>query len=87
MKISLTRGEGKPRKTRSDKRVRSTLRLKPRYDELIKAMAYNHPGLTKQRTLDAIIEMVLDSETLRYRLISSFRNKYGQRAAYLNLSE
>jgi hypothetical protein len=31
-----------PRKPRSDKRIRSTLRIASRYDETVKAIAYNH---------------------------------------------
>ena len=70
-----------PRKTRSDKRVRSTLRIEARLDELIKAIAYNHSS-SKQKVTDKIIKMVLDSDSLRDKLIASFP-KGSQKHAYL----
>jgi len=60
----------KPRQPRSDKRVRSTLRIASQYDDMIKAIAFNH-STSKQKVVDRIIRMILESDTLRSQLIYS----------------
>jgi aminopeptidase-like protein len=83
MKITLgsVEGEIRKRKTRSDKRVRSTLRISQEVDEHIKAIAYNH-NVSKQVVIDKILKMVLENDNLRYRLITAFP-KGSQKYTYL----
>jgi len=83
LKITLGNMEGeiRKRKTRSDKRVRSTLRINQEVDEHIKAIAYNH-NTSKQIVIDKILKMVLENDSLRYRIITSFP-KGSQKYTYL----
>lgn len=58
------------RKERSDKRVRSTLRISREMHEMIITIAFNH-GTSKQRVIDSIIHLVLGNDILRSQLIHS----------------
>lgn len=77
MKFLLGKGREdhpKPRKPRSDKRIRSTLRIQKELHEMIKLIAFNH-NLSKQKVIDSILIMVLTSDTLRYRLTDSLKKQ------------
>ena len=73
-----------PRKTRSDKRVRSTLRISREMDDMIKAIAYNHDTI-KQKVVDFALRMVLGDDLLRSQLIRSMPKQ--QRHPYLFMDE
>lgn len=74
-KLNQERGEApKPRKTRSDKRVRSTLRIQKELHDMLKLIAFNHNS-SKQKVIDAILIMVLTSDSLRYRLTESLKKQ------------
>ena len=75
MKINLAVGDrvfrekDKPvRRVRSDKRVRSTLRIDNEMDKKIKAVAFNH-STSKQKVIDEIIKMVLMDDVLFSKMI------------------
>jgi len=73
-----------PRKPRADKRVRSTLRISREMDEWIKTIAFNH-STSKQKVVDKIINMVLESDVLRSRLTNSMPKQ--QRHPYLFMGD
>lgn len=77
MQIVWKVGEERPqkkRKERSDKRVRSTLRISKELQDLILLIAYNH-HTSKQKVIDRILHIVLTSDKLRYTLTESLKKE------------
>lgn len=73
------------RNPRSDKRIRSTLKLHPLHDDKIRAICYNQRE-SKQKVMDRILHLVLDNDEMRDRLLASFP-KGSQRHPYLILRD
>ena len=69
------------RKPRSDKRVRSTLKISVHHDGLLKAVAYNQSE-TKQDVMDRILKLVLENDEVFAKLLAGFP-KGAQRHPYL----
>lgn len=74
------------RRTWTDKRVRFTLRLDRRINELLRAISFNH-NISKQKIIEIILSETLDNDRRRSELFEHLNKQRPQSRPYVFIRE